>query len=308
MDGEHEEPLHQKTQPLLIGRKLLQLRVAFVLKMLRVRKTLLQSFIVFFTIVLLLWTAAFLYGSFYYSFIPGATYSTPVHYYYRTDCETPDTFWCSYPVANISLMKNNKHVLKAGQAYRISLQLDMPDSPVNHELGMFMIKTTFYSRDGQGVTSSALSARQLLSTSSARFSMLRYRSHLLRTIGTLMFLPALLSGVAEEKQVLQVELFSDYTPDPYGTTVWAIIEIPATKVQIYSSQLYIHAQYTGIRYLLFNFPVLSAVVGVSSNFIFLSAIFIFSYTRLLLKQPLQVLHKKPKYDRVLVFLADSSPD
>lgn len=36
------------------------------------------------------------------------------------------------------------------------------------------------------------------------------------------------------------------------------------------------------RYLLFNFPLLSALVGVSSNFVFLSVVFILSYLRLLL--------------------------
>lgn len=36
------------------------------------------------------------------------------------------------------------------------------------------------------------------------------------------------------------------------------------------------------RYLLFNFPLLSAIVGVSSNFIFLSVIFMLSYLRMLL--------------------------
>lgn len=45
-------------------------------------------------------------------------------------------------------------------------------------------------------------------------TMLRYRSDLLRYLGTLLFLPAFLSGVTEQKQVLEVELFSDYMDDP----------------------------------------------------------------------------------------------
>lgn len=43
---------------------------------------------------------------------------------------------------------------------------------------------------------------------------LRYQSDLLRYLGTLLFLPAFLSGAAEQKQILDVELFSDYTDDP----------------------------------------------------------------------------------------------
>lgn len=45
-------------------------------------------------------------------------------------------------------------------------------------------------------------------------SMLRYRTNLLKLLETLLFLPAFLSGAAEQKQVLDVELFSDYTDDP----------------------------------------------------------------------------------------------
>ncbi|KAM9356686.1 uncharacterized protein ABDE67_004267 [Symphorus nematophorus] len=275
--GDNGEP------SVLIGRVLLKLKDAVVMTMLHIRQRVIQSLIVFSVVFLLLWIAGFLYGSFYYSYMPRAAFSTPVHYYYRTDCESPASFLCSYPVTNISLIRNKKHVLTFGQAYRISLQLEMPDSPVNQELGMFMIKTACFSRDGGQVASSARSARQLLAASSSRFSMLRYRSDLLRYLGTLLFLPAYLSGAAEQKQVLEVELFSDYTDDPYSPSVTAVIEILSNKVQIYSSQLYVHAHFTGIRYILFNFPLLSALVGVSSNFIFLSLLFILSYMRLLWK-------------------------
>ncbi|XP_044061077.1 seipin-like isoform X2 [Siniperca chuatsi] len=253
-----------------VGQVLLRLQDAVIMAMSRARQRVIQGFIVFSFVFLLLWISAFLYGSFYYSYIPKAAFSTPVHYYYRADCESPASFLCSYPVANISLMRNKKHVLTFGQAYRMTLQLEMPDSPVNQELGMFMVKTACFSRDGGHVASSA------------RSSMLRYRSDLLRHLGTLLFLPAFLSGVTEQKQVLEVELFSDYTDDPYAPSATAFIEILSNKVQIYSSQLNIYAHFTGIRYLMFNFPILSALVGVSSNFIFLSLLFVLSYMRLLL--------------------------
>ncbi|XP_028446085.1 seipin-like isoform X2 [Perca flavescens] len=255
----------------LIGQTLLGFWDSFVIVMSRARQRVIQGFIVFSIVVLLLVIAAFLYGSFYYSYMPKAAFSSPVHYYYRADCESPASFLCSYPVANVSLMRNKKHVLTFGQAYRMSLQLEMPDSPTNQELGMFMIKTTCFSRDGGQVASSA------------RSSMLRYHSDLLMNLKTLLFLPAFLTGVAEQEQVLQVELFSDYTDDPYAPSVTAVIEIMSNKVQIYSSQLYIHAHFTGIRHLLFNFPLLSALVGVSSNFIFLSLLFVLSYVRLLFR-------------------------
>ncbi|TNN40151.1 Seipin [Liparis tanakae] len=274
----HSQPEDDKEPSAVLG-----LRDAVVMLISNARQKAKQGFILVFVIILLLLTAAFIYGSFYYSYMPVASFSTPVHYYYRTDCESPGSFVCSYPMANISLMRNKKPVLTVGQAYQMSLQLEMPDSPANHEMGMFMIKTTCFSRSGARVASSARSARQQLSTSSSRFSMLRYRSEQLRYLGTLLLLPALLTGVSEQKQVLEVELFSDFRDDPYASSTTAFIEILSSKVQIYSSQLHIHAHFTGMRYLLFNFPLLSALVGVSSNFLFLSVIFVLFYVRLLLK-------------------------
>lgn len=95
-------------------------------------------------------------------------------------------------------------------------------------------------------------------------------------------------------------------PSQYQPAIGAVIEIQSRKVQIYSAQLRIHAYFTGIRYLplfggislfdgswsiksscnvipscnrylLYNFPVMSAIVGVASNFTFLSVIVLFSY-------------------------------
>ncbi|XP_030000590.1 seipin-like isoform X1 [Sphaeramia orbicularis] len=283
----------------IINRNLQILKDTFGTMVSRARQRFIQGFLVFSFVLLVLWIATFLYGSFYYSYMPKASFSTPVNYYYRTDCESPTSFLCSYPLANISLMRNKKHVLTLGQPYRISLHLEMPDSPVNREIGMFMIRTTCFSRESRPVANSARSARQLLSTTSSHFSILRYHSELLRTLGTLLFLPAYLSGAAEQKQVLEVELFSDYTDDPYSPSDTAIIEILSSKVQIYSSHLYIHAHFTGLRYLLFNFPAFSAMVGISSNFVFLSILFLLGYVRQILR-----FNRKPEQIRAHVLRSE----
>lgn len=214
-------------------------------------------------------------------------------------------------------------------------------------------------------------------------SMLRYRTDLLRLLETLLFLPAFLTGAAEYKQMLEVELFSDYTDDPvspsllcqcasqavidlrfcffpcavcplgychhwdpvqqradllisalhscsfdrfkvrvttasslrnllcifevwlYGLLVngrcisyrrlvkswqttlnWQFITTLSSTHLIYRGFIFVGMTAISVspfaRYLLFNFPLLSALVGVSSNFVFLSVVFILSYLRLLL--------------------------
>ncbi|XP_051734754.1 seipin isoform X2 [Ctenopharyngodon idella] len=249
-----------------MGPLLLWLQDVAAVTLLRARRTLLRAAVLLCVLVLLLWVSIFLYGSFYYSYMPSVSFSTPVHFSYRTDCDASDSVLCSFPTANISLLKNGRdQVMMSGQAYRISLELEMPESPVNEQLGMFMVKMSCYTTDGKVVHSVI------------RSTMLHYRSSLLQTMSTLLFSPLLLTGVSEQKQLIEVELFPDFKSDLYQPAIGAVIEVQSRRIQIYSAQLRIHAYFTGIRYLLYNFPVMSAIVGVASNFTFLSVIVLFSY-------------------------------
>ncbi|KAL1789261.1 seipin isoform X1 [Sigmodon hispidus] len=232
----------------------------------RARRLLLQFGVLFCTILLLLWVSVFLYGSFYYSYMPTVSHLSPVHFYYRTDCDSDTASLCSFPVANVSLVKSGRdRVLMYGQPYRVTLELELPESPVNQNLGMFLVTVSCYTRGGR-----------IISTSS-RSVMLHYRSHLLQMLDTLVFSSLLLFGFAEQKQLLEVELYSDYRENSYVPTTGAVIEIHSKRIQMYGAHLRIHAHFTGLRYLLYNFPMTCAFVGVASNFTFLSVIVLFSY-------------------------------
>lgn len=234
--------------------------------LLKAQRTLFQAAVLLCVLVLLLWVSIFLYGSFYYSYMPTVSFSTPVHFYYTADCDSSESTLCSFPTANISFMKNERtQVMAHSQPYRISLELEMPESVVNEQLGMFMVKMSAYTKGGETVSSVG------------RSTMLHYRSSLLQTISTLVFSPLLLAGMAEQKQLIEVELFSDYKTNSYKPTIGAVVQIQSKRVQIYSAQLRIHAYFTGIRYILFNFPLTSAVIGVAANFAFLIVIVLFSY-------------------------------
>ncbi|KAM8928943.1 seipin isoform 2-T4 [Lycaon pictus] len=232
----------------------------------RARKLLLQFGVLFCTILLLLWVSVFLYGSFYYSYMPTVSHLSPVHFYYRTDCDSSTSLLCSFPVANVSLAKGGRdRVLMYGQPYRVTLELELPESPVNQDLGMFLVTISCYTRGGR-----------IISTSS-RSVMLHYRSDLLQMLDTLVFSSLLLFGFAEQKQLLEVELYSEYRENSYVPTTGAIIEIHSKRIQMYGAYLRIHAHFTGLRYLLYNFPMTCAFIGVASNFTFLSVIVLFSY-------------------------------
>ncbi|XP_051901243.1 seipin isoform X2 [Pristis pectinata] len=152
-----------------------------------------------------------------------------------------------------------------GQPYRISLWLLMPESPVNQNLGMFMVKMSSYTKSGAVIATISRSA------------MLHYKSWLLQTLDTLLYAPLFITGLVEQTQVVEVELYSDYKEDSYTPTVGAVIEVQSKHIEIYKAQLLIRAYFTGIRYLLYAFPVMSAVIGVSTNFTFLCVLVLASY-------------------------------
>uniref|UniRef100_A0AAY4BTD6 Seipin n=1 Tax=Denticeps clupeoides TaxID=299321 RepID=A0AAY4BTD6_9TELE len=232
--------------------------------LLRLWQGALQLALLMLLLTLLLWVAAFLYGSFYYSYMPTPSYSAPVHFFYR--CVRCDSAICSFPRANISLLQDGqKQVMTYGQPYRISLHLDMPESPANQNLGMFMVKMSCYSHGGKVISTSARSTCCITASSS-----------LLQSVGTLLFSPLLLTGVTEQKQVVTIELFSAYRENAYLPTVGVVVELQSQRVQIYSAVLLVHAHFTGIRYVLYQFPGLSALLGVASNFGFLSLLILLS--------------------------------
>ncbi|KAF5900251.1 seipin-like isoform X2, partial [Clarias magur] len=109
--------------------------------------------------------------------------------------------------------------------------------------------------------------------------MLHYRSYLLQTLETLMLLPLMLMGVIEQKQHVLVELYSSYIDSAYKLATGAVIEIHSQRVQIYKAQLYIHAHFSGVRYVLYYFPFTSAVVGVMTNFMFLTGIILIGFVQ-----------------------------
>ncbi|XP_075426163.1 seipin isoform X2 [Ascaphus truei] len=252
---------HSVSPPLLFW-----LEEVCVLLFLRTRRLLLQGGILVGALLLLLWVSVFLYGSFYYSYMPTVRYSSPVYYQYSSSCDVPVGVLCSFPTANVSLLRNNRdRVLMHGQPYRMSLELQLPESAVNQDVGMFMVTMSCYTRGGQQISYTARSA------------MLHYKSRLLRIMETLSSSPLLLSGLSEQKQSLEVELHSEYREDSYVPTLGAVIQIQSMRIQIYSAELRIHAHFTGLRYILYNFPVTSAVIGVCSNFIFMSVLVLLSY-------------------------------
>ncbi|XP_028162880.1 seipin isoform X2 [Ostrinia furnacalis] len=219
----------------------------------------------------IVWISVFMYVVFYYTYMPNVTHVRPVHLQFKSCDEQMGI--CSFPSAHVQLTKRS-HMLMAAQPYRIKLILEMPETQINKDLGMFMVCTQMRAKGG------------VLVSSSCRSAMLRHsipmspRSILHQIMRTVTMAPLLLSGVNEEKQQLQVELFSEFEDDQNLPVTDAYVELQSRHAQVYASELHIQAHFTGLRYLMFHWPKLSAVVGISSNLFVVSMIFILSWYHL----------------------------
>lgn len=103
---------------------------------LSVRDLVLRIIILLFGFAVIVWTATFMYVAFYYSYMPVLVHSRPAHMQFSS-CENGKGL-CSYPKAYVELTKKQQ-ILMVGQPYRVLVVIDMPESPVNQNLGMFLV-------------------------------------------------------------------------------------------------------------------------------------------------------------------------
>ncbi|KAL4237601.1 Berardinelli-Seip congenital lipodystrophy 2 (seipin) [Mactra antiquata] len=218
------------------------------------------------TLSAIIWFSVFLYGTFYFYLVPVVTQEMPVYFHFRV-CDH-GIGMCSFPTANITMSKEGTNELfNVGQSYKIVLDLDIPESDTNRQIGMFMIELSMYNKHGNTVQRSA----RAVSTS------LHYKSELLRIIETLVFSPFFLFGYMNQKQMIHVELFPDFKDNAFDRSAGLVVEIQSMKAEIYTANLRVFAQFSGIRYFLYYWPVTSAVIGISWNFMVVSFITLLSW-------------------------------
>ncbi|KAF6022360.1 BSCL2 [Bugula neritina] len=140
------------------------------------------------TIIIILITlvsiiAAFIYGTFYYVYIPQTSLVRQLYFQKsqvvkdRVDVDGSTMKVVVEGLHTEVVLGDLQHFLRPGQSYNVELELDMPDSDVNQMAGTFMVSALFYDN------------KNALLTSSSRLLMLKYRSWLLKILDTLFYAP-----------------------------------------------------------------------------------------------------------------------
>ncbi|CAH1119783.1 unnamed protein product [Phaedon cochleariae] len=237
-----------------------------------IREILFRGTIIALLTALMVWLSIFMYIAFYQVYVPAISHERPVFLKFKpcgaTDNCLADKGICSFPSAHVQLTKKQQ-LLMSGQPYKVHLDLDMPESPVNRELGMFMVCVEFMGSEGH-----------LLATS-CRSTMLHYRGPFLDTLYKLVFSPFFVLGSAEEKQQVRIELFSNYEENQLGQVTDIHIEIQTRYIEIYSARFTVNAQFSGLRYVMFHWPVLSAALGITANLFFIAIVCLISWYQIL---------------------------
>jgi len=228
----------------------------------------------------LFWTSVFMYGSFYYAFIPFVTHEAPLHVGFQPCVDSPQR--CGFINASISMnmlsgsgnQDANSPVLMAGQPYTVVVALNMPESPQNLDLGMFMSCLQVVSSD-----KATKSGKEEIIRTSCKSSMIQYRSMQLRTIETLLLAPLYISGHLVERQDVYIEFFDDFQDNSFNPATQINFEIQSRFAEVYDARLLIHARFVGIRYFMYYYPVTSAIVGIAFNFNVLVMVVLLSWLR-----------------------------
>lgn len=226
------------------------------------RSVILNGGIIIISGILIVWLSIFLYTAFYYAYVPSISYVRPVHLQFMACDDTKGM--CSFPWARVQLT-NKQQLLMVGQPYKVNLHLEMPESEANKELGMFMVCAELHSRDG------------FMVKKACRSTMLHYRSSLLHALTTLTFSPMMIFGTTEEKQNVVLELFGNFEEDQSHPVTVIFIQVQSKQIEFYSANVMINAHLSGLRYLMYHWPILSAIVGVGTNLFFIVLICTLSY-------------------------------
>jgi len=215
------------------------------------------------TIILVITVSAFLWGTFYYAYVPIEVYKVPLDLQFQP-CQQ-SRVRCSFPSGQLTLGRKVK--LNQGQSYTITSRLKLPDNTVNEEHGMFMTCLTISSVKGAQLDQSCKS------------SILQYRSPLLRNLETLTFLPALMTGVTSQNQEIIIDFFENFELDPHNPGETLTLEIRSTHLEVSEAVLDIYADLRGLKLVMYRHPWISMVIGIGTNILVLSSIIFMSWTR-----------------------------
>lgn len=190
------------------------------------------------------------YVFFVWNYIPPAIIHVPVNFDYSSDITSSPIALFTLP--ELGLSKEN---------YKVDLELDMPRTKANRELGNFMARFVFtdelppYQDYNRWIRSSQLQFTK-------RTAILPYQSEPVQILDSILWAPLYAFGLKQESAQIQLQSVElDNTKKPR----YVIVDLDK-QVQLAGAKLTWRVQLVGLRYLITTYPIISFVTG--TGFVF----------------------------------------
>ncbi|KAG6621928.1 uncharacterized protein IUM83_07383 [Phytophthora cinnamomi] len=222
-------------------------------------------------------TATLLYAALYYLVIPSRFHEQEIFLHYGRQhaerfVDAPTA--AALPAASLNLLDpvhqwqatvpqpretQTQAALVPGVKYDVIVELTVPESRVNAELGVFMVATSLWEGDKRQLAASARSVTLHDMPAPVRWLKLSF------------WLVPYALGFSEPAQTLRVTAINGYQESTEYPLTRVDIELNTAKLQVYSAKLTIIAQLTGVRYLMYHWAVPTAILFIL-NIVFLEAL------------------------------------
>ncbi|KAJ3296956.1 hypothetical protein HK104_001001 [Borealophlyctis nickersoniae] len=213
------------------------------------------------------------YMLFYAAYIPKVSHVVPVYMQYGNPGETV------FPTAHVEFATpqtitaepNQGTFLTPEQLYNVALELYVPDSKHNFELGMsnepniilkcflnihpnlgnFMVYLELYNEKNETIASSR------------RPGLVRHKTPLFRMLDTVVNVVPLVLGATWEAQSVMVLLLEKYEELESNPIHHAIVRLSDQRIQLYETNLHIDAYFQGLRYFMYHWKFTTGALFIS---------------------------------------------
>ncbi|KAI8083388.1 putative adipose-regulatory protein-domain-containing protein, partial [Gilbertella persicaria] len=205
-----------------------------------VQKAFVKTTIFAITIVWIFVSSLAAYILFYHRYVPPITHVQPIWFQYSNKPTIG-------PSALIDITLSKPTTLRHEQLYEVSVQLHMPTSDINFDIGNFMVTAELQTRNG------------LIISKSSRPGILRYQSRPQRLMRVATKAIPLLMGLSEESQVITIKLIDEFMEHKTQAVHSVYVSLSDPVIQVYNAKLLILAKFRGLRYYMYYHRVITAV-------------------------------------------------
>ena len=222
--------------------------------------------------MILLGFAITAYTLFYWSYIPRIGFERTIHLQFDNVYNPSDNRYgfakgaSPYPYGTVSLAPE----LVSIQGYDVAVELSLPRTPENTDAGNFMLEVNMYAPHEKGTSIMETVQAGIAPTSEAKVlatsrrpAILPYRSPMIELAYKLSEVHWYLLGWRQETDNLNTAMFEgvEFSKGWRNVPATLKLEIQSThRMQVYAAKAIFRARFRGLRWLMYNHRIISAVV------------------------------------------------